>query len=129
MKNQKRPLPESFHRGLRAFNQRAFYEAHEHFETAWRQTPGEEREFFRAFLHMSGGFFRLTQNRPAAAKKFFAHAHKWFSGFEERHYRFDVAQILNQLEHLMALIDQQIPPNDILTGQYQPIQPGAEQPL
>ena len=129
MKDQKNPLPKSFHRGLRAFNQGEFYEAHEYFESAWRQTPGEEREFFRAFLHMSGGFFRLTQNRPAAAKKFFAHAQKWFSGFEEQHHGFDVAQILRQLEHLMVLIDQQIPPDDILAGQYQPIQPGGGQTL
>lgn len=123
MKDQMNPLPESFHRGLRAFNQGEFYEAHEHFETAWRQTPGEEREFFRAFLHMSGGFFRLKQNRPKAARKFFIHAQKWFSGFDEQQQGFDITQILRHLQHLITLIDQQIPTDKILAGEFQPIQP------
>ncbi len=117
-------LPQPFQRGLRAFNQQAFYEAHEHFEAAWRQTPGEEREFFRAFLHLSGGFYRLTQNRPLAARKFFNHARKWLSQFPADHHGFQTIQLLKYLQRLTASIDQQIPAEKIIAEQYHPIQPG-----
>jgi predicted metal-dependent hydrolase len=123
MKGAKTPLPVSFQRGLSAYNQGAFYDAHEHFETAWRQTPGDAREFFRAFLHLSGGFFRLTQDRPEAARKFFVHAKKWFSGVPDHHHGFDVVHLLLFLEQLINLIDQSVPADEILANQFQPIQP------
>lgn len=116
-------LPVIFQTGLTTFNQSAFYEAHERFEAAWRQTPGEEREFFRAFLHLSGGFFRLTQGRPKAARKFFAHAQKWLASFPDCFHGFDVSQLLCHVQLLMDAIDQQAPSTDILQDLFQPIHP------
>lgn len=127
MNGAKTPQPKSFHRGLCAFNQRAFYEAHEHFETAWRQTQGEIREFYRAFLHLSGGFFRLTQNRPRAARKFFVHARKWLRLFPKNHLGFDVSELLVTIGGWIESIDQQVPAETILKEQFQPIKPKEEQ--
>ena len=62
-------LPDNVIAGLEAFRKKEFYSAHEYFEDAWRKTLGTSREFYRALLHLSGGFFRLTQSRPGAAKK------------------------------------------------------------
>jgi len=123
MNNTKNSTPKAFRHGLQSFNQRAFYEAHEYFEAAWRQTSGEEREFFRAFLHLSGGFFRLAQDRPGAAKKFFNHARKWLSDFPEDHLGFNVTQLKKYIQQLISFIDQQVPTDKIIAEQHQPIQP------
>ena len=123
MKVTRTTLPDDFFLGLDAFNQGLYYDAHEHFENAWRNTPGEEREFFRAFLHLSGGFYRLTQNRPGAARKFFTHAEKWFIRFPDQLYGFDLGWIRNHLQHLIRSIDRNIPSELILSAQFQPIHP------
>lgn len=123
MNENQTSLPKIFQMGLSAFNQGVFYEAHEHFEAAWRQTSGEEREFFRAFLHLSGGFFRLTQDRPRAARKFFAHAQKWLASFPDCYHGFDVSLLLRHIQHLIDAIDQEAPSTDILQDLFQPIPP------
>lgn len=114
--------PISFQEGLRAFNDQAFYEAHEYFETAWRQTNGKSREFYRAMLHICGGFYRLTQNRPNAARKFFAHAIKWLNQFPDLFDGFDLLNLKEALSKLINAIDRDIPANEIIKHQHLPIQ-------
>lgn len=116
-------LPEPFHKGSQAFNQQNFYEAHEHFEEAWRGTAGEAREFFRAFIHISGGFYRLTQDRPEAARKFFANAQKWLRIFPDSHHGYDINELKQNLGQLIETIDFGTQSNKILEDQFQPIQP------
>lgn len=68
MTKRKEEVPQDVNDGIRLLNQDQFYEAHEAFETAWRRTQDPSREFYRALLHISGRFFRLSQSRPEAAK-------------------------------------------------------------
>jgi predicted metal-dependent hydrolase len=122
MNKMQNTFPEDFALGLRAFNQQAFYEAHEHFEDAWRLCTSEEREIFRAFLHLSGGFYRLTQNRPGAARKFFTHAQKWLAGFPARFHGLDLAQIMAFIQQLIEEIDDETPSDVIFQVNFKPIQ-------
>jgi hypothetical protein len=126
MHDSQTTLPDDFHKGLQAFNQQQFFQAHEHFEDAWRATPGEAREFYRAFLHVCGGFYRLTQDRPAAAQKFFTHAEKWLAGFPGYFSGFNVFQIRQHLERLILAIQQDIPSSEILKNQFHPIHPDGD---
>ena len=87
--------------GVQLFNHGAFYEAHEFFEDAWRQTQEESREFYRALLHLSGGFFRLQQDRPSAARKFFTKAQYWLAYFPNNHLGFDLLVIKQDLKTLI----------------------------
>lgn len=100
--------------GLRLFNQGDYYEAHEHFEAAWRQTHDPSREFYRALIHVSGGFYRLTQDRPDAAKKFFTHALRWLREFPSPFLGIDTAELKVRLHQLMEAIDQNRETNTIL---------------
>jgi predicted metal-dependent hydrolase len=119
-------LPESVQKGLLCFNQRAFYEAHEYFEIAWRQAPEDVREFYRALLHLSGGFFRLNQNRPEAARKFFAHGQKWMRSFSGEIGGIS-ARFLNTLfERLLSALDQGMSSEDILHHHFTTITPITE---
>jgi uncharacterized protein len=91
--------------GIQAFNQGKFFAAHEYFEDAWRETPDDTREIYRALLHLSGGYYRLTQDRPGAARKFFARALPWIETFSSPHLGIDTAAIIGQLQILIAAID------------------------
>jgi uncharacterized protein len=123
MRDYTKILPEKVIRGLELYNQGAFYQAHEYFEDAWRETPDKSREFFRALLHMSGGFFRLTQDRPTAAKKFFNHALRWLGEFSSPYLGFDIHALSIELESLIKTIDQNKKAGSILKEHFLPIYP------
>lgn len=106
MEQNKENLPEDVHQGLSLFNQDEYYEAHEAFESAWRKTQDPSREFYRALIHISGGFYRLTQNRPKAAVKFFEHALKWLMLFPDTHLGFNIALLKGDLNTIIAEIEQ-----------------------
>lgn len=106
MEQNKENLPEDVHQGLSLFKLDEYYEAHEAFESAWRKTDDSSREFYRALIHISGGFYRLTQNRPNAAVKFFEHALKWLMLFPDTHLGFDIALLKTDLNNIIGAIEQ-----------------------
>lgn len=107
-------LPTKVKHGLRAFNQGEFFAAHEFFEDAWRETPDSSREFFRSLLHISGGFYRLTEDRPRAAMKFFSRALHWLQFFSNDYMGLEVEKIRNLLEKLIDNINAGKPSKDII---------------
>lgn len=100
--------------GLQFLHQGDYYQAHEYFEDAWRQTMDDSREFYRALLHISGGFYRLVQDRPNAALKFFSRALYWLDHFPKKHLGFDLVSIKYFLENLQKKIENGIPCEIIL---------------
>ncbi len=107
-------LPTSVTQGLRAFNQGEYFSAHEYFEDAWRETPDSSREFYRSLLQISAGFYRLTEDRSSAAKKFFRRALHWLQFFSNTHMSLEVQKIRNLLVQLIDDIDAGKPSKDIL---------------
>lgn len=97
-------LPLTVILGFHAFNQGDFFTAHELFEAAWRETSAAPREFFRALLLLSGGYFRLTQDRPDAAIKFFNRALGWIDQYPNPYLGIDTKDIKTQLEKLITAI-------------------------
>ena len=114
-------IPDEVTIGLDAFNRREFFAAHEYFEDAWRKTPGDSREFYRALLHLSGGFFRLTQARPAAALKFFSHTLKWLAFFPSPYRGFITDELIDYLQKISEAIIQETPCDVILRDHFEPI--------
>lgn len=108
-------------KGLQAFNQREFYDAHEYFEDAWRISPLEEREFYRALLLLSGGFYRLTQDRPAAARKFFDRALFWLRPFSASFKSLDVEDLRARLKALRLALEKDLPSAEIAAQHFHPI--------
>ena len=103
--------------GLAAFTQGNFYEAHEFFEDAWRDSLDESREFYRALLHISGGFYRLTQSRNEAAKKFFLHAHKWLVQFPSPYRGVTTSRLQEYMLYIIDDIENKSHPVQIHTYQ------------
>jgi predicted metal-dependent hydrolase len=100
MTKRKEEVPQDVNDGIRLLNQDQFYEAHEAFETAWRRTQDPSREFYRALLQVSGGFFRLSQGKPQAAKEFFAHALKWLALFPSPLLGFNTGILIDDIQKI-----------------------------
>jgi predicted metal-dependent hydrolase len=103
-----------FEDGILAFSHSEFYEAHEHFEDAWRVTPGPSREFYRALIQISGGFFRLTQGRKMAANKFFQHALHWLEGFQNTTLNVNISALKTNINAILTSIESPLSADDII---------------
>ena len=59
---------ELLERGRAAFNRGEFFEAHEHWEEAWRGLQGDERVFVQGLIQIAAGLHHLQHERarPAA---------------------------------------------------------------
>lgn len=106
--------PAAVLKGLKALNSGEYFDAHEYFEDAWRETPHPTRELYRSLLHISGGFFRLTEERPRAAKKFFTRAFYWLALFPNPYLGLDTSTIKTQIEMLISAIEKGQPSAEIL---------------
>ncbi|MDF1519570.1 MAG: DUF309 domain-containing protein [Brevefilum sp.] len=105
MTKRKEEIPQEVNDGIKLLNQDQFYEAHEAFETAWRRTQDPSREFYRALLQVSGGFFRLSQGNPQAARKFFTHALKWLAPFPSPHLGFNTDILMEDIQKIILEIE------------------------
>lgn len=122
MQNAPQNPPHLVRQGLQHFNGQRFYAAHEFFEDAWRETPGEEREYYRALLQISGGFFRLSQGNAVGARKFFSQAAGWLAPFPDSFQGMDTATLRANLETILFDLDRDRSPAAILAQHFQPIQ-------
>ncbi len=100
MTKRKEEVPQEVNDGIRLLNQDQFYEAHEAFETSWRRTQDPSREFYRALLQVSGGFFRLSQGKPQASKEFFTHALKWLALFPSPLLGFNTGILIDDIQKI-----------------------------
>lgn len=114
MNNKNVKLPNNVKQGLIAFNQKSYYQAHEYFEDAWRGTSDPSREFYRALLHISGGFYRLTQGKPDGSQKFFEHALKWLDVFDPHYLGFNLIKLKQTLNLMICEIENHTLPKIIL---------------
>jgi predicted metal-dependent hydrolase len=121
MKKFSQKLPNTVLQGLLRFNQRKFFEAHEDFETAWRQTPGHEREYYRALLQISGGFFRLSQGNAVGAQKFFRLASEWLAQFPPIFRGLDTSAIQANLRIILHDLERERHPSAVMEQHFRPI--------
>jgi hypothetical protein len=45
-----------YHKGLEAFNSEHFYEAHEHWEEVWLETPNPDKMFLQGLIQVAAAF-------------------------------------------------------------------------
>jgi uncharacterized protein len=105
--------------GLRLFNERSFYEAHEALETAWRAETGPVRELYRGILQVGAGYYKIQRGSYNGALKYFLSCRKWLDlypdtcrGVNVRKLRQDYQQIEAELIRLgpeqIALFNQDL---------------------
>ena len=52
--------------GIVAFNEKNFYDAHEHWEDLWSDYILEDAKFIQALIQLSVGYFHITNNNKKA---------------------------------------------------------------
>src|SRR5579863_2947438 len=58
---------EGYHRGIRLFNARQFYDAHEVWEDVWRESHGLEKRFLQGLIQAAVAFHHHSTGNVAGA--------------------------------------------------------------
>ena len=60
-----------FLNGIKAFNRKKYYEAHEHWEEIWTELNVDDSIFIQGLIQLSVGFFHITNSNIKGAKSLF----------------------------------------------------------
>jgi len=101
------PLHPSALVGLRLFNQRHFWHAHEALERAWIEEPGQIRELYRGILQAGVAYLHIERGNYNGALKVSQRCQHWLSPFPEicrgipiGQLRCDLAAAMQEVERL-----------------------------
>lgn len=64
-------------RGIRLYNQKHFFEAHEELEIAWRAEKRYVKELYRGILQVGVAYYHISKGNFLGAKKMFERSFKW----------------------------------------------------
>ncbi|HEY2327512.1 MAG TPA: DUF309 domain-containing protein [Gaiellaceae bacterium] len=87
-----------YQRGLELARDGSYFEAHEAFETAWRASADDERDFFQGLVHVVVSAYQRGRGRPVAAERQRLKAIRRLTPFVPAHRGLDVAALLADLE-------------------------------
>ncbi len=97
-------LPAAVHEGLDRFNRRAFFDAHESLEAAWRAEPGKVRDLYHGILQLAVAWHHVERGSHSGALHSLARAQHWLAGFPGECHGLNVDAIRAQVEALRAEI-------------------------
>ncbi|NWF64110.1 MAG: DUF309 domain-containing protein [Chloroflexi bacterium] len=63
--------------GIKRFNQREFFEAHEELETAWKEENGSIRDLYRGILQVAVTYLHILRGNYEGAVKVYGRSQKW----------------------------------------------------
>jgi rubrerythrin len=77
------PLPPRAAEGLRLFNAREYFEAHEALEDAWNAEKGKVRDLYRGILQIAVTYLHITRGNYNGAVKVYDRSRKWLKDWPE----------------------------------------------
>jgi predicted metal-dependent hydrolase len=75
-----------FQRGLDAFNSAHFYDAHEHWEEVWLETPNPEKMFLQGLIQVAAAFHHHSRANFEGTKNLLHAGLVKLERFPERHW-------------------------------------------
>lgn len=84
---------EQFQRGLRHFNAREFFEAHEVWEEIWLVEAEPEKTFLQGLIQLAAAFHHYSRGNPAGAESLLASGIVKLSRFSEHHRGLEIGDL------------------------------------
>jgi predicted metal-dependent hydrolase len=88
----------SYQDGLVLARAGSYFEAHESFETAWKDCATGERDFFQGLVHVVVSSYQRGRGKPVAAESQRVKAIRRLAAFRPAHRGLDVASLIDALE-------------------------------
>lgn len=77
------PLHPRAAEGLRLFNAREYFEAHEALEDAWNAEQGPVRDLYRGILQVAVVYLHITRRNYNGAVKVYIRSQRWLNGWPD----------------------------------------------
>jgi hypothetical protein len=90
--------------GIRHFNAREFFEAHEVWEEIWKRTTGRDRLYYKGLIHAAVALHHWGNGNWHGARKVYSSCVQYLTPYAPRHLGVNVRQFLMQLEDCFALL-------------------------
>ena len=86
-----------FIRGIKSFNQKKFYKAHEYWEDLWIDYRLFDEKFIQALIQMAVGCFHITNINKKGAISLLTKSLDKFKLYEKKHRGIDVSMIIDSI--------------------------------
>ncbi len=94
------PLSPEALRGLRAFDEARYFDAHEHLEDAWNEDDGAARELYRAVLQVAVAYLQIERHNYRGAIKMFLRARQWLDPLPDKCRGIDIGRLKADAEQI-----------------------------
>lgn len=87
----------SYLTGVALFNRGDWFEAHEAWEDAWRESIGAERDFYQGLIQLAVGLCHHFNGNPRGATRLYHNARARLEAHGPRHLGIDVERLLDDM--------------------------------
>jgi predicted metal-dependent hydrolase len=95
---------DGYHRGIRLFNAREFYDAHEVWEDVWRESEGVEKRFLQGLIQAAVAFHHHSTGNVAGACSLMERSRKNLAACPEEFRSIRVGALLESLGQWRAAL-------------------------
>jgi predicted metal-dependent hydrolase len=88
----------AFEEGIRLFNTKKFFEAHEALEALWLKAEGEEKVFLQGLIQVAAAFHHQARGNLAGARSLLEEGWKKLAAFDETRDGIDLASLRRQIQ-------------------------------
>lgn len=93
--------------GIKLFNNKKYFEAHEELELAWRDEKGWIKEMYRGILQVGVAYYHIQKRNFPGSRKMFERAFKWLAPYPDICYGVNIKKLKTDAhfayEHLLSL--------------------------
>lgn len=90
--------------GLRLFNARQYWKAHEALEKAWLEEPGEIRFLYQGILQAGVTYLHIQNLNYRGAMKVYARSRRWLAPFPDNCRGINLGQLRQDLETAVSQV-------------------------
>lgn len=95
--------------GIELFNQGAYEEAHERFETLWLATQGPDSDFYKGLVQASIALHHFQRGNLEGAAKLHAGHRRYLAPYAPEHLGIDVARFLREMQKFLKPVARSSP--------------------
>jgi uncharacterized protein len=88
---------DNYRRGIRLFNERHFFDAHEVWEDVWRESSGPEKKFLQGLIQVAVAFHHHSTGNLVGARSLLERARKNLAEYPEEFGGIGLTALLNSM--------------------------------
>jgi uncharacterized protein len=91
--------------GMKLFNEKKFFDAHEELETAWNEEKGKVRQLYQGILQMAVTYLHITRGNYDGAVKVYMRSMRWLKDWPAVCRGIQVGQLREDAEIVMKEVE------------------------